>query len=314
MSSWISHEKDCIVVAVANDPNAVPLARFAEMLATKLGKRLHFAHVPSQDQPQMPLALARNTTIAMLAKASKAEAVASARARLDELVGLVRAEVQASAEMRPGTRTEDVLSSIAREQNACLIVTSTSRESYKFTPKGFSTALGLMAKSPLPVIVVPRDAELAPEESRGLRLVVADSLEDESKSAVAFALEVARAWRDSVVRHVYVRPASLGALFDVATNQANAAWASAAQKLRVELENRSAEWLAGLIGSGGRYQPEVLAGSATDELGDVASRMAADLVVFGRHKPITFTPFRIGRMPFHAMLSYKGAIAVVPPE
>ena len=71
-----------------------------------------------------------------------------------------------------------------------------------------------------------------------------------------------------------------------------------------------------LLGTrGGTYRIEILTGpDPLEEIESAADRLTADILVFGRHQMIHRTPFRLGHIPYQAMLRQKRAVMVVPMQ
>jgi hypothetical protein len=49
-----------------------------------------------------------------------------------------------------------------------------------------------------------------------------------------------------------------------------------------------------------------------EEIDRVAESFNADMLVFGRHQKLHYQPFQIGRVTWHAMLSHKHAVLLIP--
>ena len=219
-----------------------------------------------------------------------------------------------------------VVLSDAVVSGASLIVTGATNGSHRFVPKGLSTALTLMAESPIPVLVVKENSQLN-FHGKSLNIVVADDLSAHCERAVLDAFDLAVALGDTDVHHVYANSLTMEnfarnveKLRELRKDDAAAyisptdLWEKTHSNLHERLQLRAPGRALFLEAAGGHYWPEIRDGSVESALEKAIETTSPDLIVFGRHQSFHRRPFAIGRVPFHFMMSIDRPILVVPPN
>lgn len=218
------------------------------------------------------------------------------------------------------------LISDAATSGAKLIVCGTKAISHRFLPKGFSTALSLMADSPIPVMIVPEDCRSFKDEEPVIML--ADDLTDSCWGALHTALELCLSLKKPKLVHVHMFDSRREELkqfskklmekLDLDTVPLDGDFSF--QKLADEFEERVKEKMnhrlgtaKGLIESaGGTYEVRTYFGDVQKNFTRATLDYKPDLVVFGRHETVHRRPFSIGKMPFYAMLDLHKPLIIAP--
>lgn len=223
-----------------------------------------------------------------------------------------------------GTPAQAILSD-AVVSGASFIVTGAAKGSHHFVPKGLSTALTLMADSPIPVLVINEACRLDVNRE-SLKILLADDLSESCERSIATVFDLAIGLRQTDVHHVHANALSMETFArNVQKMRALRAgnpkddigptelWEEVQRDLHARLRSRTRARVASLESAGGHYWPEIRNGRVETEIERAIETIAADIVAFGRHHPVHRRPFSIGRVPFHFMLSQDRALLVAPP-
>ncbi len=221
-------------------------------------------------------------------------------------------------------KTAQCIIAEATVSGSSVIVTGASKGNHRFVPKGLSTALSLMADSPVPVAVI-NDACHVDLTRESLKIFVADELSGASERAVLVAFDLAVALRQTDMVHVHANPLNMetftkaiqrlensrneGYLRDFGPSEM---WDAAQRDLLDQIRLRAPNRSLFLEAAGGKYQPEVLNGGVIPEIEKAIEATNPDLLVFGRHHTVHRRPFSIGKVPFHFMLSHNRPLVIVP--
>lgn len=316
------------IIVAANFDNAFErLTKNALEVAGRTGMSLRFVHVVDPVSGQAPRSVLRKISdLDSIFDAVDESRQMKAEQRLTAALG---ARVNAdSAAVLCGDPVKAVLADATCAQASMIMVAATG-SSYRFVPKGFSTALRLMTESDIPVLVAPlggRDQQHDPAYSlskKRLRMLIADDLSDAGQDVVFSALDVARALGDTDVLHIHACSLSdeqirswIDGLSPAAREQRDAAEISLAIRRSQDeaLKLRAPERIPLLEARGGSYKHEVVSGEPDEEIMKAADAFEADIVVFGRHRMLRGKSFGIGKVPFHAMLEQKRLVMIVPPR
>ncbi len=312
-----------IAVAVGFDRHTEALVKIAGGLAQKLGKRLALMHVVDAWASGVP-AFSQTTPSplwdAFPAVESSARSVAMER--LSEIAqslpkGL---EVTSSVTVGPVAAT---LGTEAAGLGAMLLVVAVDGNAGRGPFAGLSTAVSLLAGSPIPVLAVDPGTH-APEVGTGMRILVADDLTDQAITAVEYAAALADGLGQAWVHHVHVsafnQETLAVALKNVAASahvaldgdESRAVFDAVHREQIAKLEARFSDDREYIEAGGGRYTSEVTAGGVRPELTNVVTSLAPDVIVFGRHRALHHQPFAFGRLPIRSMLAFKRPVLVVP--
>src|SRR5690606_35329942 len=143
-----------------------------------------------------------------------------------------------------------------------------------------------------------------------LRMLIADDLSDDGQDVVMSALDIARALGDTDVLHIHACSLSdenikewINNLAPTAREQRNAAEISLAIRHSQDeiLKLRAPARLPLLEARGGTYRYEVVSGDLIEQITKSADEFVADILIFGRHRPLHRKSFSIGRVPLYAM-------------
>ncbi len=312
-----------VAVAVAFDDHTLPLAQFGAALAAKLGKKLaliHVAETPAIARPVQPFVVPSVIWDKMLEYVAAGRE--QARKRLNELKESLPGTPDAKLVVLEGL-VVDGLAKEATRLGACLLLVGTSVRNKLFVPRGFSTALTLMASSPVPVMAMDTERHI-PGLDLAFRILLADDLGEQSEPAVQLAAALADSLPKTWVHHVHVSAFSKANLDTALKNAAVAAHTSMTPgeaeeifkavraKQRDALEARFGDYREYVEAAGGKYSSEVVTGDVGQELDAAVKTYVPDVLVFGRHQSLHRQPFFFGRMPFKAMMAYNRPVLVVP--
>lgn len=224
-------------------------------------------------------------------------------------------------------RRGDVLRMLVTESVAAhgrVIVVACHPDAYRFLPQGLSTALSLMHDAPLPVLVVGRKP--LNFEQPGLRILVADDLQEGTREAVRKAYELATRISRPKIHQVHVHGDIRELLRDT--------WIDAIQKIpglraldrtpeslwsdeydaRLDaMKKQAGPNLVAAAEHGAQVELDVRTGDLLAEIEAVAADFDPDLIVYGRHRLWRAKPFLIGRMPLKAMVHDGRSVLLVPP-
>ncbi|MDQ3234620.1 MAG: universal stress protein [Pseudobdellovibrionaceae bacterium] len=286
------------------------LLNMAPVLARKLNADLTFVNVfePTQAPPwgEIPMPDKIKISRSNLDKALRIGKEYALEKYRQEIAGLVK---QHSTQNITGVVLEakDAAEGIISEAivlKSDLVVTGTSRTSYKYIYSGFSTSLSLMSSSPAPVLVMPEEASIDWNQD-GLKILVADDLRSDSIGVMGFAANLAMHFNRSVVQHIHVienSPQALG--LDLADDEVR-------NLCEQELHRRSQEFIS-LSHNRVEYKAQAIFGQVDAGIERIIEDQRPDLIVFGRHRMIKVRPLMIGRMTSRALLDLKRPVIVVP--
>ena len=225
-----------------------------------------------------------------------------------------------------GTAAE-VLGADAVSNNASMIIVGSASRGYRFVPRGFSTALTLMARARVPVMAVPSGCKSFRSSGR-LSVLYADDLTRHSVNALSVALEMASGFAEVDFHHLHVCRSTKDELaeiggkvmtmmemeqvpFDKSFSVASFP-KDAEQRLCDRMSDRIGQAKVLLENANCSYNQEVLYGEVEEQLRVAVAKVKPDLVVFGRHAMVHHRPIGIGRLPFSSMLGLEVPVIVAP--
>ncbi len=317
-----NHSQVLAAVKMGDDDH--PSLKFAAQLCRRTGMRLRLVSVVDLDQFRdvryAPNDLFDFTLVRSIigddAQASVEDELRRMAMKLD-----VGSPVTTSVSIG---KTAQCVIAEATVSGSSVIVTGASKGNHRFVLKGLSTALSLMAESPVPVAVI-NDACHVDLTRESLKIFVADELSGASERAVLVAFDLALALRRTDVVHVHANPLDMetfakaiqrlenfrdeGYLKDFGPSEM---WDAAQRDLLDQIRHRASSRTLFLETVGGKYQPEVLYGGVLPEMEKTIEAQNPDLLVFGRHHTVHRRPFSIGKVPFHFMLSHNRPLVIVP--
>jgi nucleotide-binding universal stress UspA family protein len=197
-------------------------------------------------------------------------------------------------------------------------------DSLKYLPKGLSTALALMASSPVPVLVADTKSLNTPLQD-GPTIMIADDLSEDAENALEFAFDLAIGHGKATLHHIHVNGLTFDALrsglltasatshsFVGDQTSTEIVFDSLVRSLEDQLERRCQSEREYLENGGGSYEARVLTGNAAKKIIEETGRISPSMLVFGRHHSVHRQPFFIGRVPFKTMLASHIPVVVVP--
>lgn len=323
MSDVSQFNQASLAVAVAMDEHAESLVILAGRLAKKLGKKLVLMHAV-EPWLELPPAMFDGVPLTGLGSAAEQELHQYAEQRLLELSGVVPAGVAVERVIVHGKAKVVVPAAAAAAQLSFLIVGAKQQSLQHTLGRGLSTALGMVSSAPLPVLIVDPTQPWSIDRP-GFRCLVADDLSDTAQAALEFALEMASAFGNAELRHVYVNSIDREQLATALRAAAATAHAPLDQEVSADLifsqvemqllqrlQSRAAVHIDYLENGGGNYEAAVLSGDVQHELAHEIERLQPDLVVFGQHHVVYKAPMFWGRMPYRSMVRHGLPILVVP--
>lgn len=318
MSKHFMGPEHKIIVAAKFDEAFANLKKDAEAVAGRTGMSLKFVHSIESATGNTPSrVLANIANIQNIFDAIEESRQLKAEQRLKNLLGSDDAGMSVlSGEAVSAIIAEAVVS------KASLIMAAANSDTYKFVPKGFSTALRLMAYSDVPVLVSPKSGAYNLKKDR-IKMLIADDLSDECQDVVISAFDLARALGRTDILHLHTGTLAEDQLKDwiddlssETRDMRNGSDISIAIRKNQEsaLTSRAPERLPLLEARNCSYRSEVVSGDPVDQIALAAEKFEADIVVFGRHKTIHKKTFSIGKVPFYAMLQQNRMVMIVPPK
>lgn len=215
----------------------------------------------------------------------------------------------------------------ALTQRASLIMCATQHAQEWVLMKGFSTALDLLSRSTIPVLVMPNGADARFSEDRWT-ILAADDLSEGSRDALGVASELAynlggsrfihftafeQEKKDlkSFAAHVLEMMAS-----DQLEHNAEFSKDTVIQETRNRVSREQKQrlgFVSNLLAThNGDYMQCITFGNALREIKQCVNRENPTLLVFGKHETIHRKPFAIGKVPFYAIFQIRVPVMVVP--
>ncbi len=328
MKSEIPGPQSCLLVAVPLDDHTDQILEAARQLAQKTEMSLRLVHVVTAPLFGPPYNLTNLDSLESgpIFRLLEQEYTKHAEAKLEGLAQSLAPKLDRKTTCRVllSTSIPQALASEATTCNASMILCGAGGHSYKLMPRGFSTALSLMANSPIPVLAIKPDQPCNLNEDQ-FRILVADDLRQAGLNAVHFALLWAQFINGASVQHVHVNSltedefeAAFASALAATRSQVTEAvepsqiYKSLEGQIRDKLEERAAS-LKNMVGKvRGRYEAKLITGNVSSSLAKSAEQFGAHVVVFGSHATLHRKPFGIGEVSYRAMLELPKPIMVVP--
>ncbi len=298
----------------------------ASAICSKTKMNLRLVHVVEPwAGPLWSIPVAGEAAISGMIQTVEEQSQMTAEQELKQLADSIKGDFEITTNVLTG-RVAHGLISDAVVNKGSMILTGAAPGSHAFVPKGLSTALTLMAESPIPVMVVSQDCKV--DFSRGdLKVLAADDLTDSSLSVVHVAYDLAASLGHSNVEHLHVNSLDLETLRASLSNaqaashsvvdpavSAESLFEMIKKDLTEKMKQRSPLHMSSLEASGGKYTYNIVNGNPSEAINNEVERTGVDVLVCGRHQTFHRKPFLIGRVPFSAMLSLGRAVVVAPPE
>lgn len=284
----------------------------AHLLSKRLGSRVRVVTVfePTHAPPWGDLPIPKGIVV------SRAEIYRALRLGRESALRQMKAEVTQIADrlgdveavgavVEAYDAAQGILSE-AVSRAADLVVVGTSRPSYRGVYRGFSTALSLMSSSPVPVLVVPEEADFKLDRPK-LKLVVADDLLDGSVAVIRHAASLASQLGPCEITHLHVLEHSPASFFTSIDDR------DVVGACETEMRKRSVDFMK-LLPAGSEYHSEVRTGDVVEVIHAVIEEHLPDIIFFGRHRTLSLRPLMLGRMTANAMLELKRPVIVVPQD
>ncbi|MEZ4743845.1 MAG: universal stress protein [Bdellovibrionota bacterium] len=223
---------------------------------------------------------------------------------------------------RPG----EALKSDALISRASLIVCGVKPVSYRFVPRGFSTAIELMTESSIPVLVIP-EGKFYDFNGEKFTVLVCDDLSQTSADVLSTAGELSGAFRNVTLHHLHIHKESKEQLLTWANQvfemmitrdleydfeiDKHSIVSNTEKAIHKKMDKRLEIPQSFLNLNNVSYTQEVRFGDVFDELTQSIKSLNPDLIVFGRHHFLHKHPVSIGKVPFYAMLNLNIPIMIV---
>ncbi len=318
-----------ILVAVKFDAATEALVDLAQRLADTSGQRLRLVHVLSRELPlhlpdrEIGMSLELMPESHMDGTENLTGRLESAHRRLADLAsrklkGLVRFGTEVLIGEFPDALTEY---SVARA--ATLVITGATRTQPGLLKSRLRRTCRLMAKTDVPVLVVP-ESRKASHASDGLtRFLIADDLSPSALPAIKVVEGLVNLGIRGDVLHLHVAPTPTPGQAG-SHDRSWEIWPGISVEDRLyndhheylldRLHSRADGLRQKLKARRGRYAAELWQGNVREEISRATSIHQPDLTVFGRHHFLKRQPFALGQMSFASMLGLDSAVLVAPPE
>lgn len=312
-----------VTVAVCLDDQSVNLVKVAGRIAARLGKALCILHVvePWSAKPAARI-LGEKSTLWDVATGLDADLKMRATEALDRLADA--AGVPSARLLVTTGSPRACLGDEALEVGSCLLVIGRGGTVSRHLPQSFSTVLSLMAKTPVPLLVID-PVKQADFPGDAPRILVADDLSDKGEAALRAATIFATGLRNSWLHHVHVNAmtrAVLDAGIIAAGTAAHTQIPEAAATTDIytllvaaldrAMEERIEPLHAALAASGGKYTREVVDGPTRGELQEAIAVVHPDVVALGRHHSMHEAHTGFARLATRAMIAGDAAVLIVP--
>ena len=318
-----------LLVGVEFDDCLPTLVRHVESFVAKTGAKVRLTHVISPDIGHGWIAASYGVDLYdEIARDEKRAEYESATTRLKQIakeLSIDSVETNVVVGDAVGVLQADAVAS-----GSSLIMVGTNINREQMLPGGFSTSLGLMTESSMPVMAVPKDA--APLVSAGgmLRLLYGDDLTESSRDALGVAVEMAYGVGECAFLHVHICDSPHSALESFGQKvldlmdanvvpmddgiDSNNFSEKTLDRLGEKMTHRLGAANLLLTASNCSYEKRVLTGDVQETFQKAVASMEPDVLIFGRHSFLHHKPLGIGKLPFAAMLSLKKPVVVVPPR
>ncbi len=317
-----------ILVAVKFDAATEALVDLAQRLADTSKQSLRLVHVLSRDLPLHLPTREKGTSQSFMSDSlvdteNLTGRLESAHRRLSDLAsrklkGLVRFGTEVLIGEFPDALTEY---SVAR--SATLVITGATRSQPGLLKSRLRRTCRLMAKTDVPVLVVPESSKTSHPPDGLTRFLIADDLSPSALPAIKVVADLVNLGIRGDVLHLHVAPTPTPGQ----SGSHDRSWEiwpgiSVADRLYndhhdqlLDLLHSRAEGLRlKLTARRGRYVAELWQGNVREEISRATAIHQPDLTVFGRHHFLKRQPFSLGQMSFASMLGLDSAVLVAPPE
>ena len=246
------------------------------------------------------------------------EGIQRARQQMEDFLADNPSPVVSEYHIVASTDPAEALLADAVAQHASLLIVGINKERHGFFQRDISTAINIMAITPIPVLILPEGLNF---QKDSYKVFVADNLSPDGEQAFNCGASLASALTHTDVMHTHVIDYSFKDLvarveFIKADNELTSQspqelWALAEHRAGEALLER-ANGLPHLIEAvGGHYKQLVLTGDVPDELDQALKHFKPDLVVFGRphqHRRL----FRLGSLALHVLHARTYGILIAP--
>ncbi len=208
---------------------------------------------------------------------------------------------------------------------ASLIISGVKQSSHRFIPKGFSTAISLMANSSIPVIAIP-EGKFFDFNNKKVRIVVADDLSPTSSEVLPTCAELAGSFENTEIIHTHIHHETKEDLMSWAddisemmiTKGIDHSFPISRETVVLDMEegikqtmiNRLEIPTSYLMKNEVQYNQHVSFGEVFEEMSRLVEDKKPQLIAFGKHHFLHKHPISIGRVPFHTMLSFKTPVLI----
>ena len=247
------------------------------------------------------------------------EGVQRARQQMEDFLADNPSPVVSEYHIVASTDPAEALLADAVAQHASLLIVGIRKERHGFFQRDISTAINIMAISPIPVLILPEGLGL---QKDSYKVFVADDLSVDGEQAFNCGASLASALTHTDVVHTHIIDYSFEDLVahlelirsdkESASQSPQELWALAEQHAYGALRER-ANGLPHLIEAvGGHYKKLVLTGDVSNELDEALKHFKPEIVVFGRQHHQRRL-FRLGSLALHVLHARAYGVLIAPP-
>jgi len=277
----------------------------ALLLAGPSTERIHFLHVePTIPHRGQPLRIRyRGHHYALTASEQEdliKGMVTETRARLDGM------DLEVSSAMRSGIPKECILQEQAAIEADLLVLGSHGHHALYHFFNG-ATSLGLLEESPVPLVILPHDAEYGLPATDLNHILVACDFSDCTPTQLVVAEALAREHEANLhLLHVAPNPQGLSPEADLLAKPKRANWD--------DLEQHLQELKEGLSLPSEQVHLHLTVGSRTSVVLDFEAEVQADLICMGTHGHSALYDLLVGSVTEGVIEQAEGPVLVVPTE
>lgn len=203
-----------------------------------------------------------------------------------------------------------------------LLIVSAPTKTPGFFKANLKPVQKLMAKSPIPVLILSDQSHPFEFGKRPLRLLVADDLGDETQKVISTTDSLVNALGLPVeLRHIHVVPLATAG-WALSPEYRMVVWPGIAvedrlindhhETLKDKLRRRGKALGASVQRFKGVYSVELWHGTVAEEIQRAVQVLRADVSIFGQHHFFHKNPVSFGQMSFVSMLGVESAVLIAP--
>lgn len=331
MSRNFDKDEFKILVGVRFDSQMEKLIEYAKVFSKSTGAKIRLTHAvePWKDNTWLST-FPTDDLYRSVAASVETQMLEEAKTRIKALKDSLK-EFEIETHVAIGASYEILNTDALRSRCSLIVVAADDKETnYQMMPQGFSTALSLMSKSQVPVMVIPSGYE-TPVTLEEAKILCADDLLSRGMEALGVSVELSSCFKRSKIHHAHVCHETKGSLADIGKKviqwmtEGKVPYSDSFQEenLTDQVIDRTEDSLGERFQQARRnagapetdYEKHVLFGAVQDELRVMVEQNDPNFIVLGRHEFLHSKPFTVGKLPQWAMFSFQRPIIVAaPPE